>query len=147
MSNTYILNNVYNTLTGGYEDVEVNEAVYNCYRRSAWNIDKNDAKHSANSIPFSALIGGDDGAYENFHEFISDADVTPNAAMDSIYRESLYQAMDSLAENESDLITALFFDRKSEREYAEETGILPMTIHDRKVKILGKLKFLMDFEK
>lgn len=147
MGNTCILKNNYNTLTGEYEDVEVNEAIYNCYRRSTWNIEKNDAKHSVNAIPFSALIGGEDGAYENFHEFISNADMTPNAVMDSIYRESLYKAMDLLTEKEAELITALFFDRKSEREYAKETGIPPMTVHDRKVRILRKLKKLMDFEK
>jgi DNA-directed RNA polymerase specialized sigma24 family protein len=48
-----------------------------------------------------------------------------------------------LAPEEQELITALFFMDKSERQLSRETGIAQRTIHDRKVKILAELKKLM----
>ena len=146
MSKPYTLS-VYDTLTGKYENVPVTEEIYRVYRRTGWNIEDNNASFYEHEIQFSQLIGGDDGAYENFREFVSDTDVTSNAAMDSIYKELLYKAMASLAENEADLITALFFDGKTEREYAAETGIPQKTVNDRKQRILVKIKKFMDFEK
>lgn len=44
---------------------------------------------------------------------------------------------------EQELIEALFFQGKTEREYSECRGIHYMTIHNRKVKILAKLKKMM----
>jgi RNA polymerase sigma factor (sigma-70 family) len=146
MSKTYTLS-VYNTTTGRYENVPVNEEVYRTYKRTGWNIDDNNTRFYDHEIQFSQLIGGDDGAYENFHEFISDDDAISNAVMDSIFKASLQKAMCSLKVDEVDLINALFFDGKTEREYAKDTGIPPMTIHDRKVRILKKIKKFMEFEK
>ncbi|MFA6730714.1 MAG: sigma-70 family RNA polymerase sigma factor [Bacteroidales bacterium] len=145
MSKNYTLN-VYNTASGEYEDVEVTEEVYNIYRRTGWNMDKNDAKHSANSTPFSSLIGGDDGVYENFSEFINDGDNPLHIMMDKLSCQMLRRALDALSDKEYCLISAIYIGGKSEREYAEETGIPPMTIHDRKVRILKKIKKFMDFE-
>lgn len=146
MNKNYTLN-VYNPASGEYEDVEVTEEVYNVYRRTGWNMDKNDAKHFANSTPFSSLIGGDDGAYENFSEFISDADNPLLIMTDKLSRQTLRRALDALSDEEYRLISAIYISGKSEREYAEETGIPPMTVHDRKVRILKKIKKFMDFEK
>jgi len=42
------------------------------------------------------------------------------------------------------LVTALFFDNKSEHQVSRETGVPQRTIHDRKIKILAKLKRLMN---
>ena len=42
------------------------------------------------------------------------------------------------------MIFALYFDGLSERQLSERTGVPSMTIHDRKIKILRKLKFLMN---
>lgn len=123
------------------------EEVYNVYRRTGWNMDKNDAKHSANSTPFSSLIGGDDGAYENFNEFVNEDDNPLLIVTEKLSRQSLHSALDALSDEEYRLISAIYISGKSEREYAEETGIPPMTVHDRKVKILMKIKKFMDFEK
>lgn len=72
MKKTYTLT-VFNTCTSQCEDVEVTKEVYNEFRRGEWRIDKNDDKHRANETPFSELIGGDDGAFENFSEFIDNS--------------------------------------------------------------------------
>ena len=65
---------VWNTVTYRYEETAVTQEVYDEYRRGEWRIGKNDDKHCANETPFSALIGGEDGNYENFREFISYAE-------------------------------------------------------------------------
>lgn len=47
-------------------------------------------------------------------------------------------------ESERQLIISLFYCEKSERQLAAETGIPRMTLHDRKIKVLSKLKKLME---
>ena len=54
----------------------------------------------------------------------------------------LRAALDQLSE-ERFLIYALFFDERSERELEEMMGIHRMTIHNRKIRILQKLKKML----
>ena len=112
---------VYNTLTGEYEGVPVTEEVYHAYRRTGWNMMKNDAKHSV-AIPFSNLIGGDDGAFENFGEFVSDNGNPPHTVEDRMSKAVLHRILSALPEAEKRLIAALVVDGKSEREYARKRG-------------------------
>lgn len=49
-----------------------------------------------------------------------------------------------LDEPERTIIIELYLRGKSERQLSKETGIPPMTIHDRKRKILKKLKKMME---
>jgi len=58
--------------------------------------------------------------------------------------ERLQQCLLRLNEAERQLIISLFYCGKSERQLAAETGIPRMTLHDRKIKVLGKLKILME---
>ena len=52
-------------------------------------------------------------------------------------------AMEKLTEQERLLIYTLFFKGKSERELCAMLGIAKTTLHDRKTKILGKLKKIL----
>lgn len=52
-------------------------------------------------------------------------------------------AMEMLTEQERLLIYTLFFKGKSERELCAMLGIAKTTLHDRKTKILGKLKKIL----
>lgn len=54
--------------------------------------------------------------------------------------ERLQRCLLLLNEAERQLINALFYLEKSEHQLARQTGIAQMTIHDRKVRILNKLK-------
>ncbi|KJR44410.1 hypothetical protein UF75_5208 [Desulfosporosinus sp. I2] len=56
----------------------------------------------------------------------------------------LRQCLKMLDESEKTLIVELYLQSKSERQLSKETGIPSMTIHDRKTKILKKLKKLME---
>jgi RNA polymerase sigma factor (sigma-70 family) len=135
---------IYNTFTEKYEKAEVTKDVYDCYRRTEWNIDKNDTKYKEHTTPFSCLQGGQDGAFENFEEFIDEklnpAHICEN---DDLYSK-LQDAINTLSEKEKQIIVEVYVNGKSEREYSNETGIPPMTIHDQKVKILIKLKKIIE---
>jgi len=139
----YILS-VYNTLSGRFEEVTVDEVVYNTYRRTGWGIENNDRSFYDHEIQFSALIGNKDDAFENFSEFISSKDDPEKVVTKKLEGQALARAFDLLDDNEKKLIAALFFDGKTEREYAAESGIPQKTINDRKVRIFRKCKQFMN---
>lgn len=60
--------------------------------------------------------------------------------MDNLMGELLRLSIAQLAPSEQELITALFYDGMTEREYAIKSGIPQKTINDRKRRILLKLK-------
>lgn len=139
MSELYAIN-VFDTTTGKERIIHVCKEVYDEFRRGEWRIEKNDSKHKANETEFSALIGGDDGAYENFHEFV-DYEFNPeNLILHSLMIEKLYSALDHLEKAERELIEALFFEEMTEREYAQKTGVCKNSIHKKKKRILENLK-------
>lgn len=58
--------------------------------------------------------------------------------------EELYRAMEHLSPADYALIVSLFFDGKTEREYAEELGVYRNAVHKRKMRILAELKKLLE---
>ena len=145
MAKTYTLT-VFNTCTSQYEKVETTKEIYNEFRRGEWRIEKNDDKHRGNETPFIELIGGDDGAFENFSEFIDNSQNPKCIFAEQIQIESLYSAMDMLSDLDKQLLQALFFDGMTEREYADLTGVFRNAVHKRKVRILAKLKKIMEID-
>mgnify|MGYP004570177211 CR=1 FL=1 len=95
MEKTYLIM-VYNTLTSQYEDVTVSEEVYNAYMRTNWNIKDNTKRFYAHEIQFSSLIGGEEGTYENFQEFI-DTEHTPESGyIAKCRRQAGFQGLNTL---------------------------------------------------
>lgn len=136
---TYTLS-VYNTLTGKTEEVEVPEEVYHACRRSAWNISDNNKSFYAHEIQMSGLIGGEDGAYENFREFI-DMENTPDSTVpEKLQAEELRRILTQLSEADRQLIQAIYFDGLTEQKYADQLGIAQQVINRKKHRILKKLK-------
>lgn len=78
------------------------------------------------------------------HQFASEAEDVDDIAVKTVMIEKMLTCLKQLAPEEQKLITELFFKGKSERQLSGETGIPYMTIHDRKIRILGKLKKLME---
>lgn len=136
---------VYNTVTRRNEEVEVTQEVYLIYRRTGWGIDNNDASFFEHEIQMSGLIGGEDGAYENFREFIDIENVPDKTVLKKMEIEALQRAVSALPDADKALIQAMFYDGLTEREYAKENGIAPMTLHDRKIRILKKLKKMLGY--
>ena len=58
--------------------------------------------------------------------------------------DRLHTALSLLTPEERALIQALFFEEKTERQYADELGVYRNAVHVRKIKVLKKLKSLLD---
>lgn len=113
-----------------------NERQRNIYRI------ENCKKKSFEIISGNQMINDTETEVELF-ETIADE----NADIEEIYDrqemiEKIIEVLDSLSEEERDLITELFLstDPKTEREYAEKIGITQPTVNYRKMKILEKIK-------
>ena len=59
--------------------------------------------------------------------------------------DKLRLIIDMLSPKEQELIRALYFKGKTEREYAKECGVSQVAIHKRKNRILAKLKIFLGF--
>ena len=59
--------------------------------------------------------------------------------------EKLYEAINTLSEDEKDLVIALYFKDMTDKEYANLIGFNQSSITRKKAKILRKLKELLDF--
>ena len=81
---------------------------------------------------------------EENKQFAAAGEDVDDAVIKTMMIEKMLTCLKQLTQEEQELITELFFKSKSERQLAAETGIHFMTIHDRKIKILGKLKKLME---
>lgn len=60
---TYILN-VYNTMTGEFELVQVTKEVFQTYRRTKWHIEDCTERFYKHETQMSSLIGGENDGYE-----------------------------------------------------------------------------------
>lgn len=67
-----------------------------------------------------------------------------NTVVHKLEVDKLHTALAMLAPEEQALIQALFFEEKTERQYAEELGVYRNAIHVRKTRILKKLKKLLE---
>ena len=59
---------------------------------------------------------------------------------DKMLLDQLLSALDELGPDEQSLINALFYDDRSERDYAAEAGISHQAVGKRKQKVLVKLR-------
>ena len=84
-----------------------------------------------------------DRLLEENKQFADDTEGVENTAVKTMMIEKMLKCLKLLSPEEQELISELFFKGKSERQLSSETGIPYMTIHDRKVRILSKLKKLM----
>ncbi|MEA4986953.1 MAG: sigma-70 family RNA polymerase sigma factor [Anaerovorax sp.] len=64
-------------------------------------------------------------------------------AVKEVMIEKLLDSLKFLAQEEKELINALFYEERSEREYAEQLGVYHNAVHKRKNRIIKKLKVLM----
>lgn len=78
-------------------------------------------------------------------ESISDpnAPSVEDMVLSKMYREKLLHCLSQLTETEQSLIYALFYEEKTEREYAETVGISQNAVNKRRHKVLSKLRCLM----
>ena len=123
--------------------VDVTKEIYLTYYQMARrekHLEEKDAQHgvvSYGELDTVELLGE-----EAMPDMNSDS--VEDSAIHMLMCEKLNQCLMQLPASEAELIIALFFDGNSERQISIKCGIPYMTIHDRKIKILGKLKKLME---
>ena len=117
---------VYDTIAKKYVEVEVTENIRTYYNRTQWNIDDNDKSFYKHEIQFSALIGGNDGAFENFREFNEE-----NSVDNHLIVKELNNALKKLAVQDRELIEMLYYRGMNERECAAHYGISQKNIHTK----------------
>lgn len=83
-----------------------------------------------------------DRLLEENKQFAAEVVSVEDMAVKTVLIEKMLDCLKLLTPEEHDLITELFLRDKSEHQLARQTGIPQMTIHDRKVRILNKLKKL-----
>jgi DNA-directed RNA polymerase specialized sigma subunit, sigma24 homolog len=77
-------------------------------------------------------------------QFQMESESVEDIAVKSVMIERMMECLKTLPAEEQNLICELFFHGKSEHQLSAETGIPRMTLHDRKVKILRKLKKILE---
>ncbi|WP_313180872.1 sigma factor-like helix-turn-helix DNA-binding protein [Lacrimispora sp.] len=123
--------------------VPVSEDVYLTYyrmKRRELYLEEKDAKHGV--FHYSAL----DTDKTNGEDMIPDLSSArvEDTVIDKLLAEKLHQCLGQLTQEEQELIFTLFFQNKSEHQISRETGVAQKTIHNRKVRILDRLKKLME---
>jgi RNA polymerase sigma factor (sigma-70 family) len=118
------------------EQIPVSEEIYRAFKRPAWAERKRREVRAERERSLEAFA--DEGL-----EFADDAPSIEDIVADKLLLETLYKALAELTEDERGLIDALFFDEKSEREVARETGVPRKTLAYRRDKALAKLKKIL----
>lgn len=136
---------VFNTCTQEYEEVIVTEEVYRTYCRTRWNIKDNDQSFFDHEIQTSGMIGSQDGAYENFREFIDAINTPEHIILEQIKKEALYQAISALPAADQALVQGLFFKGQSELDYKVSTDDLVKLKRIRKAAEQGEFDILLVF--
>ena len=108
------------------------------------DIKDNDQSFFDHEIQTSGMIGSQDGAYENFREFIDAINTPEHIILEQMKKEALYQAISALPAADQALVQGLFFKGQSELDYAREIGVSQPAVHKRKVRILKSLKKLLE---
>ena len=122
--------------------VPVSEEVYLTYHRMKRRETYLEERDTTNGVFYYSAL---DTEGTNGEDVIPDL-VSPrveDSAVDKLLAEKLHQCLSQLTRDEQELIFTLFFQNKSERQLAAETGIPQKTINDRRHRILVKLKKLM----
>ena len=80
---------------------------------------------------------------ENAQQFSDEQESVESVVLHELEVDRLHTALSLLTPEERALIQALFFEEKTERQYADELGVYRNAVHVRKIKVLKKLKSLL----
>lgn len=122
--------------------VPVTQEVYQtCHKtkRYAKTLYEKDKRH--NLVSYDGLDTGDTLGVETISD--PDAPSVEDIIIDKVRREELRLCLLQLTETEWSLVHALFYEGKTEKEYAETLGISQNAVNKRRHKVLSKLRCLM----
>jgi DNA-directed RNA polymerase specialized sigma subunit len=115
------------------EKISVSEEVYRAFKRPLWSERKRRKVRAERERSLEACMN-------NGLDVSSDERLIHEIVEYKRQIEILLSVLDELAEAERGLIDALFFEEKSERDYARQIGVAQTTLNYRKNKILKWLK-------
>ena len=125
------------------QQVKVSEKVYRTYyglQRKAKTLEEKDRRNGKvlySNLDTSEILG---------EEMIPDIGTAyvEDMVIAKLMSEKLHRCISLLPKGEQELIQAIYFDQVSERKLSEKIGIHYMTLHDRKIRILKKLRKMME---
>lgn len=122
--------------------VEVTEEVYLTYYRMRRRCSAVQEKDTYNGVTsYDALDTAEILGIDSIPDV--NASSVEDLAMDNILRDKLRICLSQLTDPEQHLILALFYEGKTEREYAEILGISQKAVNKRRHKVLDKLRRMM----
>ena len=130
----------------GISGIQVTKEVFQTYRRTKWNIEDSTERFFKHETQMSSLIGGENEGYERFHEFIDYENTPENQAIEEMVFQSLRNVLDLLPPKDYELVYELYFKNCTERECAQRLGMSQQAVHERKKRILKKIKNNLDEE-
>ena len=122
----------------GYALMEVSEADYKDFykvRRREKHIQEEAIR--VGEFSYNAFDTED---YDGASAIADDSEALEDSVIRKMMIEKLPEAVATLAEEEKELVYQLYFNHKSERQLAFETGISNVAVNKRKNKVLSKLK-------
>ncbi|WP_312699241.1 sigma factor-like helix-turn-helix DNA-binding protein [Sedimentibacter sp.] len=123
--------------------ISVSEEIYLEYyrmKRRELHLEEKDKAHRV--FLYSALDTEETSGEDAIPDITSPK--VEDVVTDKLLAEKLHQCLNQLTKEEQELIYILFFQNKSEHQVSRETGIAQKTIHNRKVRILSRLKKLLE---
>ncbi len=122
--------------------IRVSENVYRTYyglRRQAKTLEEKDRRN------FRILYSNLDTSEILGEEMVPDICTVSveDIVIAKLTSEKLHRCISLLPDSDQELIRAMYFNQLSERKISKITGIPYMTLHDRKTRILKKLRELM----
>ena len=139
MKDTYKVK-VYNTITKKVESTEVSKEIYEVYMRTLWNIADNNKSFYGHEIQMSGLIGGNDNAIENFHEFLDTEHTPEKQVIKKEQKVKALKALDKLSSKSKERFVQHYYYGISSKKIAEQNGTNEDTINKKFVRAKEKLK-------
>lgn len=137
------------------QTIEVTDAVYEAYMKGDRKM-----RYFENDLKTERIFLDEDGQIkqiipsredsldrlmdDNAEQFSDRHESVEDMVLRKISVERLYAALSILSEKERELIEALFFEEKTERDVASAMGISQPAVHKQKNKILKKLKLFLE---
>lgn len=132
------------TLDDGTQ-VEVTTQVYQEYYRPQWREEKCKQRDAKRLLSSDYEYGSGEGDTTTMQDYMADPKPTPEERYIKEEENKLLQeALSILSEEKRALIKALYYDEKSERDVAEETGIARTTLNYQRKKALKEMRQYME---
>lgn len=81
---------------------------------------------------------------DNARQFEDTRESVEDAVLRKLAEDDLRRALTKLTDEEYALVYALFYEGRTERDYAKELGVSQVAVHKRKQRILKKLKGILE---